>query len=85
VDLPLLMPMFDDRVRILGLDVQGLTLGLAATGLLLGLVWARRIARVEVYRSFRATDRPRELPLTLVTGLLAVGFLGLALVTALNA
>jgi hypothetical protein len=85
VDLPLLTPMFDDWIEVLGLRPSLITLGLAIAGFMVGAVWARRIARVEHYRSFRATDSRRELPLTLITGLLAVGFLGLALVTALNA
>ena len=59
-----LSPMFDDRVSVVSLPAELIVLAVGVGGVVVGLLWLRRIVTVESEpHSFRATaDRPRRWP-----------------------
>ena len=57
MQLPFLMPMFDDRVSFHGVPAELLLLGVAGVGFAVALLVIRRATTIEpVAQSFRAAD-----------------------------
>jgi hypothetical protein len=73
VDLPFLLPMFDDRPSFLGLPYEAIVLAVAIVGLLVGAAWVRRISRADPEpRAFRASTPWRPPFATSLAGAIAI-------------
>jgi hypothetical protein len=83
-----MMPMFDNRVSVIGIPADVIVLAVAVGAAIIGLLWLRRIVTIEPeVHSFRSTAG-HERSWSAIAGVVAlvalIALLGLVMVLALS-